>query len=105
MRRELQTVELRYRCGHKLNCYFCWGRFPEGAALANAISDDGEMFCGHVCPKCIAHGEEWLERRLESNAEWAREEAEEQEELSLEGVTEIPTLEEFRLFERITALD
>jgi hypothetical protein len=105
MRIELETIEPRYRRGHMLRCYFCWGRFPEGAALANAISDDGQVFCGHVCPDCIGRGEEWLERRLESNAEWARDIADEEEELSLEGVSEIPTLEEYRLFERIAALD
>jgi hypothetical protein len=105
MRIELETIEPHHHLGHMLNCYFCWGRFPEGAALANAISDDGQVFCGHVCPTCIGRGEEWLERRLRSNAEWARDIADEEEELSLEGVSEIPTLEEYRLFECIAALD
>jgi hypothetical protein len=81
------------------------GRFPEGAAVANAFSDDGQVFCGHVCPKCVGRGEGWLERRLESNARWSREIAEEDEELSREGISEAPTPEEYRLFERIAALN
>jgi hypothetical protein len=88
-----------------LRCYFCWGRFPEGAALANALSDDGKIFCGHVCPECIGRGEEWLERRLQSNAEWARETAREEDAMRLEGISHVPTLEEYRMFERLAALD
>jgi hypothetical protein len=33
MRIELETIEVRHRCGHRLECYFCWRRFPEGAAV------------------------------------------------------------------------
>jgi hypothetical protein len=105
LRIELETVQRRHRCGHLLNCYFCWRRFPEGAAVANAFSDDGEMFCGHVCPECIGRGEEWLERCQASNAEFARDTADEEEAMRLESISEIPTLEEYRLFERIAALD
>jgi hypothetical protein len=105
MRIELETIESRYRLGHMLRCYFCWGRFPEGAAVANAFTDDGQMFCGHVCPECVGRGEEWLERRLEWNARFSREIAEEDEELSREGISEVPTLEEYRLFEQIAVLD
>jgi hypothetical protein len=65
-----------------------------GAVSAEAYSDDGEMWCGHVCPECVGRGEKWLERRPESNAQWARETAE-GEGLSLEGISELPTLEEY----------
>ncbi len=105
MRIELETIERRYRRDHALRCFFCSGGFVAGAVVANALTDDGQMFCGHVCPGCIARGEEWLERRLRSNAEWARDVAGEEEKLSLEGVSDIPTLEEYRMFERIAALD
>jgi hypothetical protein len=105
MRIELETIERRYRRDHALRCFFCSGGFVAGAVVANALTDDGQMFCGHVCPGCIARGEEWLERRLESNAIWSREVAEEDEELSREGISETPSLEEYRLFECIAALD
>jgi hypothetical protein len=105
MRIELESLEPRFRSGHALKCLFCWGGFVAAGALANAFSDDGEIFAGHVCPGCIAHGEVWLERRLESNARFSREMADEEEELSLEGISEMPSLEEYRIFDRIAALD
>jgi hypothetical protein len=102
---QLESIEPRYRSDHRLHCCFCWRGFVAGAALANAVTDDGQTLAGHVCPECFSRGAEWLERRLESNAQWAREEAEEQEEWSLEGVSELPTVAEYRLFERLAALD
>jgi hypothetical protein len=107
MRIELETLEPRYRPQRALECYFCGSKFAAHVVTADAFTDNEGLpiFCGHVCPGCIERGEEWLERRLESNAAWARAEAEEKEVLRLEGVSESPTVEEYRLFERIAALD
>jgi hypothetical protein len=43
--------------------------------------------------------------RLESNARWARKIAEEEEKLAREGISDMPCVEEYRLFERIAVLD
>jgi hypothetical protein len=104
MRIVLQTVEPRYRQTYPIYCFLCGGYFVPGPATARAYGDDG-LDCGEVCFECLRGGEERILARLERNAQWNRRCAEEDEGLLEEGITELPTLEELRMMERISALD
>jgi hypothetical protein len=104
MRIVLETVEPCYRQTSRIYCFLCWGRFVPGPATARAYGDDG-LDCGEVCYECLRGGEERILARLEMNARWSRETAEEDEGLLEEGISELPTLEELRMMERIAALD
>ncbi len=105
MRIELETVPPRYRIKFPIACFLCNRRFVVGAAMARAYSDDGEIDCGEVCPDCLQSGAEGITARLEANARWTREAAEEDEMLAEEGLGEVPSLDELRMMERIAALD
>jgi hypothetical protein len=50
-------------------------------------------------------GEKGILSRLEANARWSRETAEQDVMLVAEELTEMPSIEEFRMIDRIAALD
>jgi hypothetical protein len=104
MRIELESVPPRHRQKYPIVCFLCGGRFVPGPATARAYGDDG-LDCGEVCYECLRGGAERILACLEINARWNREIAEENEELLEEGISELPTLEELRMMERISALD
>ena len=62
------------------------------------------MICGDVCPRCLAAGPEAMRQRLEAALSWARVIVRDYEELLAEDL-EATTLTEYRLMDRIAALD
>ena len=103
MRIELESVEPRYRQSTPVMCFVCERQFTPENVLA-ALRGDTGMICGDVCPACLAAGAEAMRETLERALSWARVIVEHYEELLAEDL-EAPTLTEYRLFDRIAALD
>ena len=103
MRIELETIEPHYRSADPVMCFVCERRFVPQNVLA-ALRGDAGMVCGDVCPRCLASGPEAMRQRLEVALSWARVIVEDYEELLAEDL-EAPTLTEYRIMDRIAALD
>jgi hypothetical protein len=104
---ELEIVEEHHRSDKPVQCSVCERLclYVVGAVIARAypLRDLGGRVGEAVCPKCIEAGPEAMAERLEEQAYWNRQVADEAEELADEGV-EAPTPEDLRLMKEIANL-
>ena len=91
-------VELRQTASNddqvEAKCYLCGLLFYVGAATCWAISESNVLL-GDVCPKCLQHGLEYMQKLLERNARFSRMQAELDEEIAAEGISDASSLDEF----------
>jgi len=81
-------------------CAICERKFWLGPATAYAISDDNVLL-GETCPACLESGPQEMERELEWHARMSRWVAAQKEEFAREGFSEVPSLEEYLMAERV----
>jgi hypothetical protein len=78
----------------KAGCCLCHRDFYLGPVTCWAISERSNILWGEVCPACIEHGPEHIQRRLDMAALGAQVDAQQRTETAEEGVTDCPTLDQ-----------
>jgi hypothetical protein len=70
-----------------------------------SLEDDAGSFCGHVCPACLAGGEERMREGLERIMWWHRYLSCDLEDLLEEDSEEAPSVDELLHDEKLVASD
>ncbi len=102
VRIELERLPEHERSEHLVACGICECLFYLGPVIAHAYDDDGTDW-REVCPVFLWGGADGIVERLRDRASWYARMAEDFAEAADEGVENVPTAEELRLFSELLA--
>lgn len=92
MKVELRQTASNHDSG-EMRCYTCEELFYVGAVTCWAVGEDNTLM-GDVCPLCLQRGSEHMQELLDSKAWWSSLEADQDERIAAEGISDCPTLDE-----------